>query len=193
MKTHTVRLTIAAALAACLLVLAGCSTGSADLDAAISQANVHLQKAAGFEEQVKPLVTRLSGVKYSRAGAAAGLRVTTALTKAIAAEKAELVAARASLASVQTLSVKDEFKKYARLEVAAIDTRIKIADAGAKLYTETGKVYAALRDAKGAVPDLGTVSATMDAITSDIATLTVQAGAQSRAAADYFVTQKLGQ
>jgi hypothetical protein len=185
-------LIVTALLALTLVVSTGCGASSSALDGVVTQVNGHLQKAVAVDAQVQSDALRLSKVPYSRYGAKQAGKMAAALRAQLATEKVELQAARQALASVAGLDLKADFKQYALLEIAAIDTRIKIADQGAALYAETAKVYAAVVNKHAGSTAISAPTAQIDAIGSQIASLTAQASAQSKAASDYFQAHNLG-
>jgi hypothetical protein len=179
-------------LSAGLMLLSGCGP-TTGIDAVVSQVNAHLQQAATFEQQVQPIATRLETVPYSKTGAGKAIDLTRQAQSALASETAELAAARQALATIASLPVKAEFKKYAGLEIKALDTRIAIVADSAKIYAQKAQAYNAVRKKTFTTTGLTAVETSIDSLTSQITSLTAQAAAQSKAAADYFSANGLGQ
>lgn len=170
------------------LTLAGCSQWFEDsaepANAAIAVANAHLQKAATSESEVTSAAATLESIAYTRTGARAALKTTKAVKLALATQKTELLAGKAAMDGIAKLEVADEFKQYAKLEAAAIDTRITIADTQARLYDALDKLYTAV--VKRSKTDPQDLMIAIDQIRQEIVSLAEQATAQTKAAADYF-------
>ena len=90
------------------------------------------------------------------------------------------------------MEVSAELKQYAKLESAALATRVKAVDLGAKLYTEMDKLYAALSKGTTTSVDTQKILEGVDTIKRDVTAVSELAAQQSQAATDYFTAQKLG-
>jgi hypothetical protein len=180
------------ALAAVVVLAAGCSNPTAQADSDISSVNAHLNAAAASEAKAKDLTTQLGAVSYTKAGAAQALTLITQMQAELNTQKTELQAAQSKLGSATKLDIKPELKKYIQLESAAIDTRIEIVDAGLQLYDETGQMYQAISAGKSNNVAMNKITATMDQSSSQIEALTLEAATQTQAASSYFAAHKLG-
>ncbi|MDO8964741.1 MAG: hypothetical protein Q7W30_09655 [Coriobacteriia bacterium] len=176
--------------------LAGCSEWLKDpvedANKAISAANKSLTKYSDSDERVQTLANELNAIAVSPDGATKALAITGKIRGEFDGQKSALGEARKSIASIKALKIKDEFKKYADLEVKAIDARIKIIEQGVLLYDEMDKVYTAIRDRKQNNAQTQQVLAKVDEISGQIALLTEAARTDAQKASDYFMKQQLG-
>jgi len=179
-----------------MLVLAGCASWlespNKPANDAIAVANTHLKKATTAGASVTEGAGSLDGIPYTKAGAASALDVTAKIKADLTTQKGELVAAKAAMDSIAAMEVSAELKQYAKLESAALETRVKSVDLGAKLYTEMDKFYAALAKGKTTAVDTQKILDGVETIKRDITAVSELAAQQSQAATDYFTAQKLG-
>jgi len=177
------------------LALSGCAkwfeNPAKPANDAIAVANSHLKKAATIESQVASDAVALEDVAYTRTGARAALKVTESLRESLTEQKTELEAGKKAMDGIAKLEVADELKQYAKLESAAIDTRIIIVDTQARLYTALARLYNGVVKTGGKT-DPQDLLVAIDQIRQEIAGLTEQAAAQTQEAADYFTANSLG-
>jgi hypothetical protein len=177
------------------LALAGCSSWfespAKPANDAITTANGHLKTAMASDASVTASAASLDSIAYSVAGAHEALKLTAQIQSDIASEKREIEAAKASMDSISALSVPANFKSYAKLESAALATRVKVVDLQASLYTELEKVYSGLGTST-AVADRQQVLNGIESIKTEIDAASALATQQEKAASDYFSAQKLG-
>lgn len=187
---------LAALSIAGMLVLAGCASWlespNKPANDAIALANTHLKKATTAGAAVTEGAGSLDAIPYTKAGAASALDVTAKIKADLATQKDELVAAKAAMDSIAAMEVAAELKQYAKLESAALATRVKAVDLGAKLYTEMDKLYAALSKGTTTSVDTQKILEGVDTIKRDVTAVSELAAQQSQAATDYFTAQKLG-
>jgi len=187
---------LAALSIAGMLVLAGCASWlespNKPANDAIALANTHLKKATTAGAAVTEGASALDAIPYTKAGAASALDVTAKIKADLATQKDELTAAKAAMDSIAAMEVSAELKQYAKLESAALATRVKAVDLGAKLYTEMDKLYAALSKGTTTSVDTQKILEGVDTIKRDVTAVSELAAQQSQAATDYFTAQKLG-
>lgn len=187
---------LAALSIAGMLVLAGCASWlespNKPANDAIALANTHLKKATTAGAAVTEGAGSLDAIPYTKAGAASALDVTAKIKADLATQKDELVAAKAAMDSIAAMEVAAELKQYAKLESAALATRMKAVDLGAKLYTEMDKLYAALSKGTTTSVDTQKILEGVDTIKRDVTAVSELAAQQSQAATDYFTAQQLG-
>lgn len=187
---------LAALSIAGMLVLAGCSSWfespNKPANDAITAANTHLKQSTAAGASVTEGASSLDAIPYTQAGAASALDVTAKIKSDLTTQKEELIAAKSAMDSIAAMEVSAELKQYAKLESAALDTRVKSVDLGAKLYTEMDKFYTAL--GKGATTSVDTqkILDGVETIKRDVTAVSELAAQQSQAATDYFTAQKLG-
>lgn len=184
---------VAALTIACALALAGCSTWFASsaqpANDAITTANGHMKKAVTAGTSVSDAATRLESTPYTTEGLASALDLTKTIKSDLASQRAELEVAKAAMDSIAKFDVAEELKAYAKLESAAIATRVRVVDLGTRLYTEMGRLYTALGKGK---TDTQTISDGIETIKRDIIAVAELATQQSKAASDYFTAHNLG-
>jgi hypothetical protein len=195
----TLSLALAALLAVSALAVTGCTQIEGilhnpvdDANAAIVSANANLSKVGASGVAVESLDQSMSILPPTPEGAKAALEIILKLRDELAVQKKELQAAKKSLASIKALSVKSEFKQYAQLEIASIDTRLAVVDESSKLYDQWDAMYSAFRDKKLTNSLSKKISTEIDTISSNIALLSEKATTESAKAADYFEAQALG-
>ena len=188
--------TLAALMFAGTFALAGCASWlespNKPANDAIVVANTHLQKATTAGAAVTQGSGSLDAISYTKAGAASALDVTAKIKADLATQKDELTAAKAAMDSIAAMEVSAELKQYAKLESAALATRVRAVDLGAKLYTEMDKFYTALKTGKTTSLDTQKILEGVDTIKRDVTAASELAAQQSQAATDYFTAQKLG-
>jgi hypothetical protein len=190
--------TAAAAIAALLigaLALSGCtswfqSPNKPENDA-IGVANGYLKKAVAFGDQVKTAAASLQNVPLTKAGAQSALTLTASIKTTLASERAALVAAKASMDGIAKLQVDAALKQYAKLESAAIDARIALADSEARLYTGFNNLYTSLAQSTSSVNSQDTLTA-IQQMQQEVTSLGESAANAVKAASDFFTTNKLG-
>ena len=193
------RSTPAVALATLLILsgfaLAGCSqwfeNPAKPANDAIAVANAHLKRAGASESEVTTAAATLEGVAYTRKGARAALKTVEAIDTALATQKAELLAGKAAMDGIAKLDVETELKQYAKLEAAAIDTRVTMVDTESRLYEALAKLYTTIGK-RGVKTNAQELTAAIGQIRREIASLTDQVTVQTKAAADYFAKNRLG-
>jgi len=195
MRKIAVPLIVPLLLGACL-TLVGCSkwleNPAKPANDAITVANGHLMKAVSLETTIKAGAAELDALPYTKTGATQGLALTASLSDTLASEKKELEAAETAMGSIANLDVAPEFKQYAKLEAAAISTRITMTDTSARLYEALDKLYSARKAKKGGSVDPQQVMTVIGQIKTELSGLTDQAVAETKAASDYFIAHKLG-
>jgi hypothetical protein len=181
---------VALALAVTVLGTAGCGLfGSAleDANNAIEAGNVHLRKYQASEDRVQKLATDLNSLNaVTPEDATKALGIVAELKKELALERSELTSAATEIAKVKTFDVDDTFKKYADLEIAAINAQIAVVNEGEKLYIEMERHYAAIRDKKSTTALANEILSKIDSITVSITTLSDTAAKAKTAADTYF-------
>jgi hypothetical protein len=174
--------------------LAGCGSWfqSANKPAndSVGIANDHLKKASALEASVTADAASLQAVPYTKAGAKDGLKLTASILAALETERAELVEAKAAIDAIVTLQVDENLKQYARLESAAIDARVALADAETRLYTGFDRLYTAFSGSANA--DTQETIAAIDQMRQEVSSLGQAASAAAKAASDFFAANKLG-
>jgi hypothetical protein len=187
---------LAALSIAGMLVLAGCASWlespSKPANDAIALANTHLKKATAAGASVTAGASSLDAIPYNKSGAASALDVTAKIKTDLAMQKQELTAAKAAMDSIAAMEVSAQLKQYAKLESAALETRVKSVDLGAKLYAEMDTFYVALAKGKTTAVDTQKILEGVDTIKRDVTAVSELAAQQSQAATDYFTAQKLG-
>lgn len=178
-----------------LLALAGCSSWlespTKPANDAIEKANAALEKAASFEEDVRTKVSSLDELPATPEGAEQGLGVTSELRETIAKEKAQLESAKVSMDGIGKLKVDDEYKQYAELESAAIDTRITMTDTTLRLFDAMDVLYTSVKNDKNDV-DPEQIQAVIGQVKQELSDLGKQAEDEAQAARDFFDTSDLG-
>ncbi len=189
---HSAQNLAGAALAFVVLVGAvGCS-GSA-LNSAIASANTHFKNVTSLEATVQSEAASMTAQSYSKKGARAALAIAAQLSSDLSSERLELLAARSGLAQLEAMNVSAAVTEYARLEIAAIDTRVRIVDATKQVYAATSQAYAGIRDGTDSEALIAKVSGEVDTLNSTVASLTAQAASETAGAARFFTTHALGQ
>lgn len=187
---------MAALLLVCALALAGCSTwfesSAKPANDAIATANANMKKAMTAGATVSAAATRLEAIPYTAAGASDALELTSEIKSDLASQKTELEAAKAAMDSIAKLEVADKLKAYARLESAALGTRVRVVDLGTKLYTEMERLYSTYSEGKAEATGTQEILTGIESIRRDITAVSELAAQQSKAASDYFTAQKLG-
>ena len=195
----TLSLALVALLAVSALGVSGCKqiqntlhnpVGNAN--AAVVSANANLKKVAASEAKVQALGNDMSILEPTADGAKQALETILKLRDELAVQKRELEAAKKSLSTIKAGDVKPEFKRYAQLEIASIDTRLTVVGEGSKLYDQLDAMYSAIRDKKLTNTLSKKISTEIDTIRNNIAALSDQATAESTTASDYFEAQELG-
>lgn len=186
----TVAAALALALALVALAMSGCGLFGSPLDdanAAIEAANVHLRKYQESEDRVQKLATDLNTMNAVTAEEATGALVLVAdLKKELSLERTALQAASKEIAKVKTFKVDDTFKKYADLEIAAINAQIAVVDEGEKLYNEMERHYVSIRDGKSTTTLANEILTNIDTISANITKLSETAAKAKDAADKYF-------
>lgn len=195
MRKSTAALAAASIIVIASLALAGCtswfeSAGKPANDA-IGVANGHLQTAASLEASVAAGATALQGVPNASAGAKDALKFTAAISTALTAERAELVAAKDAMDGVAKLEVDAALKQYAALESTSIDARIALADGEARLYGAFDRLFSSLSGTLTGVDNQETITA-IQSMQQEVAALSVTASEAAKTASDFFAANKLG-
>lgn len=191
----------AAALAAALLLtalaLAGCASWlespNKPANDAIALANTHLEKAMLVGKSITDAGARLDSIPYTKDGAKSALEITAKIKADLATQKAELLAAKTAMDSMASMEVSDELKQYAKLESVALETRVKVTDAGVALYAQMDAFYTPLASGKTAKVNAQEILDGIDSAKRDITALSDLAAQQAQDATDYFKAQKLGE
>jgi hypothetical protein len=185
---------VASLLVVAALSLSGCAkwfeNPAKPANDAITLANSHLRQAAAIESRVQTAAAGLDALPYTVGGATQGLSITASLTADLASEKVELEAAKSAIDGILKLDVSAPFKQYAKLEATALATRITMLDTNARLYQAMDQMYKGLKSKS--VVDPQQILAVIDQIKQELASLNDQEVQQTKAAADYFTSQKLG-
>lgn len=177
------------------VALTGCANWFADAakpaNDAILSANDHLKAAAAAGTEVQTLTDQLSGVDLTAAGGKQGVDLLAQIDTKLASQTGELTAAKKSLDGVSALDVKQEFKQYAKLEAASVQTRIAITAVEAKMYASMERLYSGLK--AGTHVDQVEISGEIGAFRAEMDAMSTTAAQQAKAASDYFTAKKLGQ
>jgi hypothetical protein len=186
----------AATLMIATLALAGCSSWfSSDArkptNDAIGVANDHLKKAASFEATVTANATLLQNVAYTKAGAKDALALTSAIAAALASERAELVAAQATMDGIAKTETDEILKEYAKVESSALDARIALTDAEARLYLAFERLYKSLSGAVKNVDNQETIIA-IQRMQMEVTSLAETVTNRVKDASDYRTENGLG-
>lgn len=186
---------LALALAVALVALPGCTLLANPLDdanAAIEAGNVHLRAYDASEDKVQKYATDLNSLNATTAAdAAQALDYVGQLKSELANEKKSLQSAADEIGKVMTFDVDASFKKYAELEVAALQAQIAVVDAGEKYYTEMERHYTALKDGKSDQKLTAEVLKNIDTLSQSISDLTKKASdAKDAADAQFEITSK---
>lgn len=192
---RTQTLAITALLIAAMFPLAGCSqwleSPAKPANDAIEVANGHLEAAAELEEEVQSTVASLDSLPLTKDGAGQGLEITAELRETIAAERTELESAKAAMDGIAALDVADEYKEYATLESAAIDTRITLTDTTLRLFDAMDVLYTALKKTSSDV-EPQQVQTIIAQVKQELEELSTQAADQAQTARDFFRDNRLG-
>jgi hypothetical protein len=184
----TAALLVALSLSA--LALGGCSLFSSpndDANNAISEANVHFKLFLASEDKLQKLDADLNKLDISPdGGAVQALALTAQIRAELAVQKTELQEGSKAIAAVKTFDVDETFKKYADLEVKAIAAQIAVVDEGLKYYTETDRLYTAIRDKKDTAGLTSEIMASIDTISARITELSAAASKAKDEANAYF-------
>lgn len=187
------RRTIVAALVAALALaaptLSGCSLFSSptdDANNAISEANVHLKAHQASDDKVQKLAADLNKLDVTPEGATQALGLTAQIKAELELQKKELQEGAKAIAKVKTFKVDDTFKKYADLEVKAINAQVAVVDEGMKLYTEMERLYTAIKDKKATAALTSEITANIDKIYTKITELSAAASKAKDEADAYF-------
>jgi hypothetical protein len=187
---RTIAATLVVALALTALALGGCSLFSSpndDANNAISDANVHFKLFLASEDKLQKLDSDLNKLTISaEGGATEALALTAQIRAELAVQKAELQEGSKDIAKVSTFDVDETFKKYADLEVKAIAAQIAVVDEGMKYYTETERLYTAIKDKKDTAGLTSEIMASIDTISAKITELSAVATKAKDEANAYF-------
>lgn len=177
------------------VALTGCANWFADpakpANDAIISANGHLKTAAAAGTEIQTLTDQLSGVALTAAGGKQSVDLLAQIDAKLATQTGELTAAKKSLDSVSALNVKQEFKQYAKLEVASVRTRIAVTAIEARMYASMQRLYRGLK--AGTHVDQVEISGEIGAFRAEMDAMNTTAAQQEKAASDYFTAKKLGQ
>jgi hypothetical protein len=186
---RTIVVALVATLALAVPILGGCSLFSnptSDANAAIAEANVHLKLYQESDKKVQTIASDLNKLDVSPEGATKALALTAQIKSELELQKAELQEGSTAIAKVKTFKVDDTYKKYADLEVVAIDAQIAVIDEGTKLYAEMDKLYVAIRDKKATAALTSEITASIDALYAKITELSTAAAKAKDEANAYF-------
>ncbi len=194
MRKSTTALMVAAVIIA-VLMLSGCTSwfqsAGRPANEAIGVANGHLEKASAAESSATAASASLQNVPYTKAGAADALKLTTSILASLDSERGELVAAKAAMDGVAKLGVEDVLKQYAKLESAAVDARIALADAKTRLFTAFERLYDSLSGTLKGVDNQETITA-IQLMQQEVTSLGATAAAAAKIASDFFTASNLG-
>jgi hypothetical protein len=194
MRKSTVALA-AASLIIATLALAGCSSWFSNArkptNDAIGVANDHLKKAASSEATVTANATLLQNVTYTKTGAKDALALTSAIAAALASARTELVAAQATFDGIAKTETDEILKEYAKVESSAVDARIALTDAEARLYLAFERLYKSLSGAAKNVDNQETIIA-IQRMQMEVTSLAETVTKRAKDAADYRAENGLG-
>lgn len=194
MRNSRVPLTAALLLVA-TLGLAGCAgwfeNPTKPANDAIRQANAKLEKAAAYEEEIRGTVSSLNELPATPEGAEQGLAITARVRETIAKERSELEAAKAAVDTIAKMKVDEEYKQYAKLEAAAIDTRVTMTDTTLRLFDAMDVLYGSLKSG-GQEIEPEQVQVVIEQVKKELSDLGRQAEDESQEARDFFDGSSLG-
>lgn len=177
------------ALAALLALSVAGATGcdmledpTKDANAAIAEANLHFKNYQASNAKVKELAEELS----EQDGPEKALEAIGALKNELEIQKHELQEAAKDISKIKKLEVDDSFKRYADLEIAAIEAEIAVIEEGAKLYDETERMEIAIRDKKATTSLTSEIRDNIDSSSLEISALETAATEAWDAAATFF-------
>lgn len=180
--------TLLAALLLAALGLGGCgllSSGVNDANGLINDANVNLKNQQVASEKMSKLTTELDALGSTPQDATRGLEITAQIRAELQTQSTELQAAAAKIGKIKALDVDDTFKEYADLKVAALVAQQAVVEKGLLMFAEMDKVFIAVRDGKATTKVTAALSASIKAISDEIAQLSGKSLAAAAAAEDY--------
>jgi vacuolar-type H+-ATPase subunit I/STV1 len=185
--------TLLAALLLAALGLGGCgllNNGVNDANGLINDANVNLKNQQVASEKMSKLTTELDGLGSTPQDATRGLEITAQIRAELQTQSTELQAAAAKIGKIKALDVDDTFKEYADLKVAALVAQQAVVEKGLVMFAEMDKVFIAVRDGNATAKVTAALSASIKAMSDEIAQLSGKSLAAA-AAADAYAEKNL--
>jgi hypothetical protein len=146
-------MTLLAAVVTLAVLSSGCTllkNPVDDANVAIAEANVHFKAYEASNDKFAKLNTDLGSIEITPGTAPSALEISAQMTAELTLQKTELEAGIKAMEKVKTFDVDATFKKYADLEIAAVQAKIAVVDEMVKLQAEKDRMYTAFRDDKAA-------------------------------------------
>lgn len=189
---RTVTIALALVLALSALAISGCDlfrNPMKDANDAIAAGNVHLRKFRESEDRLKKASTELNSLNsLTSEEASRALTLIAEIKKECTTQRTELDAAAKEIAKVKTYDVGETYKKYADLEVKAIQAQIAVIDEAEQLYGELERNYIAIRDDQQSTGMAREIGAKIDTHWANLMTLQ-EAASKAKTEADQYFEQ----
>jgi cytochrome c556 len=177
---------------ALLLGVVGCTDQTADANKAIDNANVQIKKYTEAGQRLAELMSRAESLPMDATSAKQGIALTDQMKTQLDEQRLAAETAKAEIARIKTMRVRQEFKTYADKEIAVTDALLQQAPVATALIDDMRAVYDLVASGKGTQARVEEIGARIDADAAKLSALEDEAAKREKAASDYYAQQKLG-